>query len=138
MPADEELEAANADFYEAFEALDLDRMEAVWATTDDAWCVHPGSELLSGWPRVRRSWIAIFANSEYLQFIVTDVAVERSGDLGVVRCTENVLAPAGPRGLRGAQAHALNVFVRRDGAWRLLAHHAAPVLRAAPTSDTSE
>ena len=132
------MEAANAAFYDAFEALDLDRMEERWARTDDAWCVHPGGELLLGWSRVRRSWVAIFANAEYLQFILTDVTVERSGDLAVVRCTENVLAPSGPRGLRGAQAHAVNVFVRRDGSWLLLAHHAAPVLRAAPTSERND
>ena len=127
------LQAANAAFYECFEALDFDAMAALWDHGDDAFCVHPGSELIVGWGPVRRSWAAIFAATEYLQFIVTDTRARVMGAAGVVTCTENVLSGAdGGAGLGGGRAVATNVFVWRDGAWYMTAHHASPVLRALP------
>lgn len=127
----DELEAANAAFYEAFEALSLEAMDAVWVHSDEAWCIHPGSELITGWGPVRRSWAAIFANTEYLQFIVTDTVVRRVGGLGLVTCTENILSGQDDDTLGGAKAIATNVFTRPDDAWRMLAHHGSPVLRGA-------
>lgn len=124
-----ELEAANTAFYDAFESMSLDRMEAVWAHEDAAYCIHPGGEILRGWPRVRRAWAAVFATTPYMQFIVTNLEVTEHGDVGVVSCVENVLAGEVSDHLHGGTAVATNVFVRRDGRWRMLAHHASPMLR---------
>ncbi len=124
------LQAANAAFYERFEALDFDAMAALWDHGADACCVHPGSELIVGWGPVRRSWAAIFAATDYLQFIITDTRARVMGAAGVVTCTENVLADAdGGAAIGGGRAVATNVFVWRDGAWYITAHHASPVLR---------
>lgn len=124
-----ELEAANAAFYDAFESTDLDRMEAVWLQGDEAYCVHPGGEIVRGWARVRRAWAAVFATTSYIQFIVTNVEAAEHGDVGVVSCVENVLAGEASDHLHGGTAVATNVFVRRDGRWRMLAHHASPLMR---------
>jgi ketosteroid isomerase-like protein len=126
-----DLVAANAAFYECFEALDLDRMSELWDHGDAVYCVHPGSEVILGWPAVARSWAAIFASTSYLQFIVTDVRVRLAGSAGVVTCTENILSGTGQDGhLGAAKAVATNVFVRSPGgAWLLVAHHGSPVLR---------
>lgn len=124
-----ELEAANTAFYDAFEAMSLDRMETVWAHEDAAYCVHPGGEIVRGWGRVRRAWAAVFATTTYIQFIVTNLEVAEHGDVGVVSCVENVLAGEVSDHLHGGTAVATNVFVRRDGRWRMLAHHASPMLR---------
>jgi ketosteroid isomerase-like protein len=123
------LEAANADFYASFEALSLDRMDAVWDTGNDVWCVHPGMDMIVGWPAVRRSWAAIFAATPYMQFIVTDVHAILAGDGGMVCCTENILSGGAEGGLGASHAIATNIFVWRDGGWRMIAHHASPVLR---------
>lgn len=123
------LEDANDEFYAAFEALDLDRMSALWDHGDDVFCVHPGSDLILGWGPVRRSWAAVFAATEYLQFIVTDVRARP--EAGVVTCTENILTDHAPDGALGAgKAVATNVFVHRAGRWHMTAHHASPVVRA--------
>jgi hypothetical protein len=53
--SDAGLVAANATFYERFEALDLDGMAALWDQTDDVYCVHPGSPIIVGWGPVYRS-----------------------------------------------------------------------------------
>lgn len=129
-----EVEKANAEFYAAFEACDLDRMSAVWA--GDAYaasvaCVHLGWQLLRGRDEVLRSWALIMANTPYIQFVLTDVQVEISGKQAVLTCGENILTVDDSDGdgpLSGGSAVATNVFVRMDGEWRLLVHHSSPVL----------
>jgi ketosteroid isomerase-like protein len=135
MSQTSELVAANAAFYECFEALDLPRMESLWDHGDAVYCVHPGSEIIRGWGPVARSWAAIFSSTSYLQFIVTDVEARLTGGTGVVTCTENMLSGAGePGALGGAVAVATHVFVRSPGgAWLLVAHHGSPVLRSLGT-----
>jgi ketosteroid isomerase-like protein len=126
----EALVAANAEFYARFEALHLDGMDELWDRSDDVWCVHPGTDLITGSGPVRRSWAAVFASTSYLQFIVTDVVARVVGDAGMVTCTENILTSAGAEGDLGAgKAIASNLFTWRDGRWRMVAHHASPVLR---------
>jgi hypothetical protein len=156
------LEAANLRFYDALEASDLDAMTGLWAPDDDVYCVHPGTELVVGAARVRRSWAAVFASGQQLQLIVTDVRCRLLGGeglgshggggeglgshggggeglgshggggesrAGVVTCTENVLTGLGDGTLGGARSLATNVFLWDDAGWRLVGHHASPVLR---------
>ena len=73
---------ANEEFYAAFEALDMDRMEACWLHDEEVRCIHPGWDVMTGWPQVGRSWVAIFANSAYIQFFLTDVRVHVRLDQG--------------------------------------------------------
>jgi ketosteroid isomerase-like protein len=122
--------AANEEFYAAFEALDIERMEACWAHDDQVRCIHPGWDAMVGWPQVSRSWMAIFANSAYIQFFLTDVQVHVDDGLAVVTCAENVLS-GGPADaeVQDAKVLATNVFRRSDEGWRLVLHHGSPVLR---------
>jgi uncharacterized protein (TIGR02246 family) len=120
-----EAEEANAGFYAAIETGDLDALETIWDSADDLVCVHPGAALLSGRSRVLRSWVAILANVDYIQFVLSDVVVRVSGDTAVVTCTENVLTGDGSA-LHGGSASATNVFRRRDDRWRLWVHHSSP------------
>jgi ketosteroid isomerase-like protein len=124
---------ANARFYRAFEALDLAEMDAVWAHGDDVKCVHPGWPLLTGWPAVRESWQAIFANTEEMRFTVADVRVEAGAQLAWVTCTENILADV--RGRVSVTAIlATNLFARDADRWLMIHHHASHVL----TGETAE
>ncbi|MGH7923360.1 MAG: nuclear transport factor 2 family protein, partial [Candidatus Binatus sp.] len=41
--------AANRAFYDAFESLDAEKMEAVWLKDPRIICIHPGWRKLSGW-----------------------------------------------------------------------------------------
>ena len=123
-----DVEAANAALYTAFESGDVDLMEAVWDVEepDAVVCVHPGWPMLRGRTAVMRSWSAVMANTDYIQFVLTDVQVVVSGDAAVVTCTENVLTSADIG--EGAHAVATNVFVQRRDGWRLVVHHGSPVL----------
>lgn len=89
---------ANRAFYEALENGDLEAVEEAWlgaAEADDKGgvvCVHPGWPVLRGRAQVTRSYMLIMANTEYIQFILTDVEAEVHGDVALVTCTENILS----------------------------------------------
>ncbi|MFH0243017.1 nuclear transport factor 2 family protein [Streptomyces sp. HK10] len=130
----EAVEAANAALYDAVERGDLDALAENWLH-DEVSVVHPGWPVLTGRDEVLRSYALIMANTEYIQFFLTDVEVSVAGDTALVTCTENILSggpaeedgSAGP--LVGGLVVATNVFRRaEDGRWRVWAHHGSPVL----------
>lgn len=123
---DEDVERVNARLYSAFETGDVDLMESLWDESDAVVCVHPGWPMLRGRAAVLRSWSAVMANTDYIQFFLTDVEVSVQGETAIVTCTENVLTSADV-GENGT-AVATNVFVRRPDGWRLQVHHGSPVL----------
>ena len=121
--------AANEAFYTAVEAGDLDALKELWCGHDATVCLHPGASPIHGTAAVMRSWALIMANTDYIQFFLTDVEVTVAGDTAAVTCTENVLTGEDRSdALRGAKAHALNVFIRSPDGWRLWIHQAAPVV----------
>lgn len=124
------MEAANTRFYGAFESGDIDLMGEVWADGDGVTCVHPGWPMLRGRPEVLRSWALIMANTAYIQFVLTEVRTEIKGDCAVLTCEENILTSDedDTELLAGGRVVSTNVFVRDDSGWRLLVHHASPVV----------
>ena len=126
--------AANLAFYRALAARDLSGMETVWLHEDRVTCVHPGWHRLDGWQEVRRSWENIFSNSRPWTVACEDVRVAIAGEIAWVVCVE-VIRPFGLSGEdAAARMQATNVFVQRDGAWRLAHHHAS----ASPTAEEDE
>jgi ketosteroid isomerase-like protein len=118
---------ANAAFYRAFEALDIDEMDRVWAHDEHVRCVHPGWPLLCGWPAVRASWQTIFESTEEMRFTLSEVTVNVGGDLAWVTCTENILSEVGER-VTVTAILATNLFERTGSTWRLIHHHASHVI----------
>ena len=137
----EAVEAANTEYYAAFENGDLDLMHKVWADGEFAEgvaCVHPGWSMLRGREEVLRSWALIMANTAYIQFVLTDVNVKIYGDTAVLTCEENILtADDETEGgfLAGGSVVSTNVFVREEGVWRLWVHHGSPVLTEVEEED---
>ena len=128
-PDEADVAAANEEFYAAFEALDIDRMAACWLQSDEVRCIHPGWDVVVGWPQVSRSWMAIFANSGYIQFFLTDVRVNTDRDAAWVTCAENILSGGEAREeMQDAKVLATNVYRRVGGRWLMVLHHASPVL----------
>ncbi|MGX1271521.1 nuclear transport factor 2 family protein [Streptomyces phaeoluteigriseus] len=146
----EQVEAANTAFYEALEQGDFDVVSSLWLTPADLGvdeefhdpadvgvvsCVHPGWPVLTGRGEVLRSYALIMANTDYIQFFLTDVHVSVTGDTALVTCTENILSggPAPEAGeelgpLVGQLVVATNVFRRTPDGWKLWSHHASPVM----------
>ncbi|MFG3499212.1 nuclear transport factor 2 family protein [Streptomyces sp. NPDC047928] len=132
----EAVELANTAFYEAMERGDFEAISELWLdeSHSDISCVHPGWPVLSGRGEVLRSYALIMANTDYIQFFLTDVKVSVAGDTALVTCTENILsggpaedgAELGP--LVGQLVVATNVFRRTPDGWRVWSHHGSPVL----------
>jgi ketosteroid isomerase-like protein len=131
--AAEDVAAANEAFYAAVEVGDLDRLRDSCCRDRELVCVHPGAEPIHGTGAVLRSWALIMANTDYIQFFLTDVSVNVSGDVAAVTCTENILTAQDEppdqqsAGFQGGKAQALNVFTREEGGWRMWIHQASPV-----------
>lgn len=147
---------ANRRFYQAFAALDLERMDEVWLHEDWVECVHPGWDLLLGWEEVRESWARIFSSTQRMKVELSSVWVRVEGDVAWVACTEHVTSTF-ERGFDQALVQATNIFVRRPIAenapteaemgrpsagarqparyrWHMVAHHASPLpVGQAPT-----
>ncbi|MFJ9027728.1 nuclear transport factor 2 family protein [Streptomyces sp. NPDC102274] len=115
---------------------DFDVLSALWLDggDDGISCVHPGWPVLTGRGEVLRSYALIMANTEYIQFFLTDVVVSVSADTALVTCTENILSggPAEESGelgpLVGQLVVATNVFRRTPEGWKIWSHHGSPVL----------
>ncbi|WP_411087417.1 nuclear transport factor 2 family protein [Streptomyces sp. 061-3] len=140
------VEQANTAFYEAMERGDLDELSGLWLPGEDLTisCVHPGWPVLSGRGEVLRSYALIMANTEYIQFFLTDVGVSMTGDTALVTCTENILSggPAEDGGelgpLVGQLVVATNVFRRTVDGWKLWSHHGSPVLADSDDDDEED
>lgn len=112
----------NQMFYNAFEAQDLDAMSDLWEHADRVLCTHPGWTVLRGWGAVGASWMALFQGPA-MQFILTNQRVEVAGDMAWVSVDENIIGEQ-----QGSTVNALNLFVRSEGRWRMVAHHGSGVV----------
>lgn len=131
-----QVEEVNRSFYEAFEALDLEALLAVWDHGDSVACLHPGSDWQRGWAEVSAGWEAIIAHTSYVEFELGEVRIEVADPVAWVTCVER-LTTAGRRESTAhvAEIAATNVFMLTRTGWRLVLHHASPVVRSAPTGE---
>lgn len=113
-----------AQFYEAMQQADLDKLMSVWADDEDIACVHPGGPRLLGAGAIRASFEAIFANG------AVDVQPDKVRRLhthasAVHHVLERVQA-SGDQGPQTAFAVATNVYLLTEQGWRMVLHHASP------------
>jgi ketosteroid isomerase-like protein len=112
-----ELLFANDAFYHAFRSRDLAAMEALWAQHAPIACVHPGWHALNTREDVMESWEGILSNPEAPAVDCRGARGYLLGELGIVVCYEII---------RGSVLTATNIFLREDGTWRMVHHHAGP------------
>lgn len=127
-------EAAEAAFYAAFSAMDLEAMAGVWDEGDDTLCIHPGGGLLRGLAAVLQSWREIFSGARPPTVEVQPVTTLVGGDVAVHVRTE-LIRPNGQPAEKASRVLAINVFRRREGSWRLVTHQASLPLRDPPPQD---
>jgi uncharacterized protein (TIGR02246 family) len=113
-----------AQFYEALQNADLDKLMSVWADDDEIACVHPGGPRVAGYAAIRASFEAIFANGAVA---LQPQGVRRLQSLGcaVHHLVEQVRI-VDAQGSRSAWVLATNVYVKTAQGWRMVAHHASP------------
>ncbi len=133
--ASAEVAEANASFYAALESCDVDAMAAVWEHSERIVVTHPGWPMLRGWSDVGESWAAIFRNTSFIQFVITDEQCTVTGSTAWVTAQENILQATGASGesvaetanLSGSRAAVTNIFVHDGARWLMVVHHASPV-----------
>jgi uncharacterized protein (TIGR02246 family) len=121
----EAVRALNESFYAALEGLDLEGMTRVWQHGDGVQCIHPGGDLLQGWPTIRTSWERIFAGGGWMRVTPTRADIRLDGDLGVVVCYENITRKV-EADVRVSLAVATNIYRKTAEGWRMIHHHASP------------
>jgi uncharacterized protein (TIGR02246 family) len=113
-----------AQFYEALQRGDIERLMAVWADDDEVVCVHPGGPRTIGLAAIRASFEAIFANGSI------PVVIEHVRRLHALSCAVHHLAErvavVTDEGARSAWALTTNVYIKTTQGWRMAAHHASP------------
>ena len=117
---------ANATFYDAFGQRSVAAMDAVWARMSPVTCVHPGWDVLAGRDAVLSSWADILGAPDAPPISCTNAVVYLYGETASVVCIERL-----PNGV----LIATNVFIREGGAWRMVHHHAGPVVAQAVPAD---
>ena len=116
----------NQRFYQAVSDQSLRAMGRVWLQESWVKCVHPSWELLTGWKRIRKSWAAIFRNTEHMKVRATEVSIRVNGDFAWVSCLENIESYRNANFSR-SQAQGTNLYFRVEGKWHLVHHHASPI-----------
>ena len=122
----EAVQEINARFYRALEAYDLDGITEIWLHEPWVACVHPGWQLVYGWPSVEESWKSIFANDSRLRVRIRDVRISIEGNCAWVLCIEEIFATF-REDLMRSHAQATNIYVKTAGRWKMTLHHASPV-----------
>ncbi|WP_374593496.1 nuclear transport factor 2 family protein [Aquabacterium sp.] len=113
-----------AEFYEALQQGDIDKLMAVWADDDEIACIHPGGPRVLGPQAVRASFEAVFAHGSV---DVQPEAVRRyvSHGFAIHHVIERLrgVTRSGPQ---TAYVVATNVYARTPLGWRMTVHHASP------------
>ncbi len=133
---EDEVLRANRAFYEALQSLDLVRMESLWVQEDWVACLHPGWEILIGWEDVQRGWAEIFRSTAQMMIAIGRPLVHVAGDTAWVSCLENVTT-TNAEDFSTAVIEATNIFVRREGRWRIAHHHTTPLPGRVPPGTSS-
>lgn len=117
-------EDVEAQYYEALQQADLERLMAAWADDEDVVCVHPDRPRVIGHAAVRASYAAMLGAGA---LIIAPEQVRRLQGMGsaVHHLVERVLVetPAGPVPV---YVVVTNVYLRTAQGWRMVAHHASP------------
>ena len=113
-----------AQFYEALQQGDIDKLMAVWSDDDEIVCVHPGGPRLVGPAAIRAAFEGMFghgtinAQPEKVRRLQTLASAVHS-----VLERVQVMTQEGPQ---SAWVIATNVYLNSPQGWRLVAHHASP------------
>jgi ketosteroid isomerase-like protein len=113
-----------AQFYDALQHGDIERLMAVWSDDDEVAIVHPGGPRVVGLGAIRASFEAIFASGP-IPVRPDSVRRVESAGCAVLHVLEkvDVVSDEGPQ---TAWVIATNVFLKTAQGWRLVLHHASP------------
>ena len=118
-------EDAEAAFYAAFVARDLDTMMSVWADDDRIACVHPLTAPLNGRAAVAAGWRSMFEAAGQFR-VQAELAHEMREVTHVIRIVREYLI-IGEETEPRPPILATNVYRKDTDGWRMVLHHASPL-----------
>lgn len=118
-------EDAEAAFYAAFVARDLDTMMSVWAGDDRIACVHPLTAPLNGRAAVAAGWHSMFEAAGQFR-VQVELAQEIRAATQVIRIVREYLV-IGQETEPRPPILATNIYRKEAGGWRMVLHHASPL-----------
>lgn len=121
MATPDEIEAQ---FYEALQTGDLERLMSLWVNDELVRCIHPGGPLLVGATAIRASFEALFARGP-VAVQPAEVRRLQTEQLVIHQVHERVMVP-GPEGTQLAWVLATNAYLKTAEGWRMVLHHASP------------
>ena len=113
-----------AQFYEALQQGDIEKLMAVWSDEDEIVCVHPGGPRVVGPGAIRSTFESIFANGAIE--VKHDNVKRVDGPGCAVHNVMERVAVRTPEGEQFAWVIATNVYIKSGQGWRLVVHHASP------------
>jgi ketosteroid isomerase-like protein len=119
------VEEANLAFYDAFHSRDIEKMSQVWSHSPHARCVHPGWELVIGWPDIRQSWADIFRTIQEIDFRLEEIHIEVSGRTAWANLVAHVSVSTDEGESFQATVVTTNIFEEVDERWSLVLHHSS-------------
>lgn len=115
---------AEAAFYTAFEAGDVDAMASLWERSANVVCVHPNAPQLMGYEQVMQSWRDILRNTAGFRISV-QVIQHYTDEQVAVRFVNETLIDESSRAAPVTVA-ATNAYQKTESGWRMVLHHASP------------
>ena len=118
----DQVELANRDYYEAFEARDLVLMMDQWSSRDDIVCIPPFGEAALGWRAVEKVYRDTFRviGESTVEMEVLRVSIE--DPIATVSCSERIFKADGTS---DCEFLATNVYLLEREGWRIIHHHAS-------------
>lgn len=113
-----------AQFYEALQQADIDKLMAVWSDDEEIACVHPGGPRMVGAGAIRAAFEAIFASGA-IDVVPDKVRRLRTHSSAVHHVLERVQV-VGDEGVQTAFAIVTNAYILTEQGWRMVLHHASP------------
>lgn len=119
--------AANDAFYDALRVADVDQMRTVWIDIDSVSCAHPMMGLVTGFECVMASWTDLFARGRPVGVDVDELSVNVRKNMAWVVCMQTIEGLRGIESIGGVRV-STNIFQKRRGKWKMVHHHASPVV----------
>ena len=113
-----------AQFYEALQQADIDKLMAVWSDDEDIACVHPGGPRMLGAGAIRAAFEAIFASGA-IDVRPDKVRRLQTHSSAIHHVLERVQVRS-DEGVQTAFAIVTNAYVLTAQGWRMVLHHASP------------
>lgn len=121
-------------FYQAFQALDLALMDAVWENGREVVCVHPAGQMLRGKHSVMQSWARLFDRAYRPALLFQPRQASVAEDLAV-HLVEELIRTGEGGDSAPTRVVTTNVYRRGEDGWRLLIHHASlPLVEGGPSN----